>query len=216
MNKRKACLVGLAAGATLLAGCVAQYQNPSTCEQQMRTRLANASLGDLSVTHTAVAYRGKRVVVEGSLARGALPASGVLSSAAVAAVSGEPVVATASASGASASLASTSTGASAPSAAPVTSAAQRGTSASAASGASGAAVAAAASAASAPAPKPVAESKPTTPMALLAVKLGLHKAPRPSVAAECMYDKTGSLTSFRWLSPPVLAKTTPAPDADDE
>jgi|GEM_PF-773765 len=224
MNKRKACLVGLAAGATLLAGCVAQYQNPSACEQQMRARLANASLGDLSVTHTAVAYRGKRVVVEGSLARGALPASGVLSPAAVAAVSGEPAlatVATVGASGvsaASASEASSSTGASAtrgasaPSAAPMTPAAQRSTLASAASGASGAAAATAASAASAPA----AASKPATPMALLAVKLGLHKAPRPSVAAECTYDKTGSLTSFRWLSPAVLAKTTPAPDADDE
>ena len=71
-----------------------------------------------------------------------------------------------------------------------------------------------ASAASAAAP--VAESKPTTPMAVLAVKLGLHKAPRPATAAECTYDKTGSLTSFRWLSPAALAKTTPAPDSDDE
>lgn len=63
---------------------------------------------------------------------------------------------------------------------------------------------------------PVAEAKPTTPMAMLALKLGLHKAPRPSTAAECTYDKTGSLTSFRWLSPGMLAKTTPAPDVDDE
>lgn len=171
MNKRKACLVGLAAGATLLAGCVAQYQNPSACEHEMRTRLANASLGELSVTHTAVAYRGKRVVVEGSLPRGALPASGVLSPSAVAAVTGAPMAASA--------------------------------------------VAPAASAASA-ASAPVAEAKPTTPMAALAVKLGLHKAPLPTAAAECTYDKAGSLTSFRWLSPGALAKTTPAPDADDE
>ncbi len=73
-----------------------------------------------------------------------------------------------------------------------------------------------ASAASAPVAAPVAEAKPTTPMAMLAVKLGLHKAPRPSTAAECTYDKSGSLTSFRWLSPGMLAKTTPAPDGDDE
>ncbi|WP_052409371.1 hypothetical protein [Paraburkholderia oxyphila] len=226
MNKRKACLVGLAAGATLLAGCVAQYQNPSACEHEMRTRLVNASLGQLTVTHTAVAYRGKRVVVEGALARGALPASGVLSPEAVAAVTGAPVAATAGASGvsaASAAVASASTGASAASASSVASSAQHATVASAASGAavasaasaaSGAAVASAASAASAAAP--VAESKPTTPMAALAVKLGLHKAPRPTTAAECTYDKTGSLTSFRWLSPAALAKTTPAPDANDE
>ncbi|HKT98654.1 MAG TPA: hypothetical protein VJS30_19345 [Paraburkholderia sp.] len=214
MNKRKACLAGLAAGATLLAGCVAQYQNPSACEQEMRTRLANASLGELSVTHTAVAYRGKRVVVEGLLARGALPASGVLSPSAVAAVSGEPVVSTVGASGVSAtsaSVASTSTGASAAlgasasSATSATSAARRGALASAASGATAASAAA-----------PIAQSKPTTPMALLAMKLGLHKTPRPAAAAECIYDKTGSLTSFRWLSPAALAKTTPAPDTDDE
>ncbi|WP_322058326.1 hypothetical protein [Paraburkholderia sp. J63] len=204
MNKRKACLVGLAAGATLLAGCVAQYQNPSACEQEMRTRLGNASLGELSVTHTAVSYRGKRVVVEGTLARGALPASGVLSASAASAVSGAPVVSTVGASGAPVAPAST-----------VASTAQHGVPASgvpAVSAASGASAASAASASSAP----VAESKPTTPMAALAVKLGLHKAPPPSTAAECTYDKTGSLLSFRWLSPAALAKTTPAPGADDE
>ncbi|QBQ97929.1 hypothetical protein [Paraburkholderia pallida] len=231
MNKRKVCLVGLAAGATLLAGCVAQYQNPSACEHEMRTRLVNASLGQLTVTHTAVAYRGKRVVVEGALARGALPASGVLSPEAVAAVTGAPGASTAGASGvsaANAAVASASTGASAASAssaqhATVASAASGAAVASAASAASGAAIASAASAASgaavasaASAAAPVAESKPTTPMAVLAVKLGLHKAPRPTTAAECTYDKTGSLTSFRWLSPAALAKTTPAPDASDE
>lgn len=212
MNKRKACLVGLAAGATLLAGCVAQYQNPSACEQEMRTRLGNASLGELSVTHTAVSYRGKRVVVEGTLARGALPASGVLSASAASAVSGAPVISTAGAS-----VAPASTGAVAArdaSASPVASAAQHGASAP-ASGVSAVSAASGASAASA-ASAPVAESKPTTPMAALAVKLGLHKAPPPSTAAECTYDKTGSLLSFRWLSPRALAKTTPAPGADDE
>jgi hypothetical protein len=225
MNKRKACLVGLAAGATLLAGCVAQYQNPSACEQEMRTRLANASLGNLSVTHTAVAYRGKRVVVEGTLERGALPASGVLSATAAAAAAGASGTSVASATGASGETTASGTsgvnatsraaasgapvavqGASAASSASGVSAAQRSALASAASSAS------AASAESAP----VAEAKPTTPMETLAVKLGVHKPPRPSVAVECTYDKTGSLTSFRWLSPAALAKTTPALDADDE
>ncbi|CAB3804492.1 hypothetical protein LMG28688_05989 [Paraburkholderia caffeinitolerans] len=214
MNKRKACLVGLTAGATLLAGCVAQYQNPSECEQEMRTRLASASLGALSVTHTAVAYRGKRVVVEGLLDRGALPASGKLSASAAAAVAGASAT-TASASGASAASASTASMPTATSTANSTAAvAARGASAPLA--ASMVSAASGASAASAPAAAPVAEGKPTTPMAVLAVKLGLHKAPRPSTAAECTYDKTGSLTSFRWLSPGALAKTTPAPEVDDE
>jgi hypothetical protein len=180
MNKRNACLVGLAAGATLLAGCVAQYQNPSACEQEMRARLANASLGQVSVTHTAVAYRGERVVVEGMLERGALPASGVLSTTAAAAAAGTS-----------------------------------GTPAVSASGALAASAAVAAQGASAAAAEAAAEPRPTTPMAALAVKLGLHQAPRPPVAVECTYDKTGSLTSFRWLSPGALAKTTPAPDADE-
>ncbi|CAM2189793.1 Lipoprotein [Paraburkholderia sacchari] len=212
MNKRKACLVGLAAGATLLAGCVAQYQNPSECEREMRTRLSSASLGALSVTHTAVAYRGKRVVVEGLLDRGALPASGGLSASAAAAVAGVPLGAAASASGASAASVSAASMPSSTAISTSTGAAATAHGASAPVAASMVSAASGASAASAP----VAEAKPTTPMAMLALKLGLHKAPRPSTAAECTYDKTGSLTSFRWLSPGMLAKTTPAPDVDDE
>lgn len=67
MITRKVCLVGLAATATLLAGCAAQYRNSSACQQEMRSRLADASHGELTVVHTAVAYRGSRVVVEGHL-----------------------------------------------------------------------------------------------------------------------------------------------------
>ncbi|NLP64309.1 hypothetical protein [Paraburkholderia sacchari] len=212
MNKRKACLVGLAAGATLLAGCVAQYQNPSECEREMRTRLSSASLGALSVTHTAVAYRGKRVVVEGLLDRGALPASGGLSASAAAAVAG----AATSASGASAASVSAASMPTSTATSTSTGAATTARGASAPLAASMVSAASGASAASAPVAAPVAEAKPTTPMAMLAVKLGLHKAPRPSTAAECTYDKSGSLTSFRWLSPGMLAKTTPAPDGDDE
>ncbi|TAM00043.1 MAG: hypothetical protein EPN70_23540 [Paraburkholderia sp.] len=67
MITRKVCLVGLAATTALLAGCATQYRNSSACQQEMRSRLADASHGELSVTHTAVAYRGSRVVVEGHL-----------------------------------------------------------------------------------------------------------------------------------------------------
>ncbi|MFP3800084.1 MULTISPECIES: hypothetical protein [Paraburkholderia] len=173
MNKRNVSLVGLAAGVTLLAGCVAQYQNPGACEQEMRTRLNQASLGELSVTHTAVAYRGERVVIEGHLERGALPASEAVAASAAVAASG----------------------------------------AHAATGASSAAVASAASAASGASSTHAAEAKPSTPVELIARKLGLHKAPPTATAAECTYDHTGSLTSFHWLAPAALAKTTPASDA---
>ncbi|CAM2159141.1 hypothetical protein [Paraburkholderia tropica] len=170
MNKRNVSLVGLAAGVTLLAGCVAQYQNPGACEQEMRTRLNQASLGELSVMHTAVAYRGERVVIEGHLERGALPASEAVAASAAVAASG-------------------------------------------AHAASGASSAAAASAASGASSTHAAEAKPSTPVELIARKLGLHKAPPTATAAECTYDHTGSLTSFHWLAPAALAKTTPASDA---
>ncbi|WP_321876622.1 hypothetical protein [Paraburkholderia bannensis] len=189
MKKRNACLVGLAAGATLLAGCVAQYQNPSACEQEMRSRLAQTSQGELSVTHTAVAYRGQRVVIEGQLKRGALPASGAVAASAASASSAAAVAA------APASAASAASGATAK---------QHATFAAGASAASAVVVASAPQA---------EEPKPTTPIAIIVAKLGLHKAPPPQTAAECVYDHTGALTSFHWLSPAALAKTTPASDA---
>lgn len=190
MKKRNACLVGLAAGATLLAGCVAQYQNPSACEQEMRARLAHESLGDLSVTHTAVAYRGQRVVIEGQLERGILPVAGAPASGAAAA-----------------SAASSASAASAASAASDTTGKPHASFAAGAPAASAAAVASAAKA---------DEPKPATPVAFIAEKLGLHKASRPQTAAECLYDRTGALTSFHWLAPAALAKTTPASDANAE
>ncbi|WP_322071559.1 hypothetical protein [Paraburkholderia bannensis] len=193
MKKRNACLVGLAAGATLLAGCVAQYQNPSACEQEMRSRLAQTSQGELSVTHTAVAYRGQRVVIEGQLKRGALPASGAAAAASAASASSAAAVAAVPASAASA--ASAASGATAK---------QHATFAAGASAASAVVVASAPQA---------EEPKPTTPIAIIVAKLGLHKAPPPQTAAECVYDHTGALTSFHWLSPAALAKTTPASDA---
>lgn len=196
MKKRNACLVGLAAGATLLAGCVAQYQNPSACEQEMRARLAHESLGDLSVTHTAVAYRGQRVVIEGQLERGILPVAGAPASGAAAASAAS-----------SASAASAATAATAASATSDTTGKQHASFAAGAPAASAAAVASAAKA---------NEPKPATPVAFIAEKLGLHKASRPQTAAECLYDRTGVLTSFHWLAPAALAKTTPASDANAE
>jgi hypothetical protein len=187
MKKRNASLVGLAAGVTLLAGCVAQYQNPSACEQEMRARLAHASLGDLSVSHTAVAYRGQRVVIEGQLEHGAAPVEGAAASGAAAASSASAATVASEASGAAAKQHATF--------------------------AAGASTASAATVASAPAAN---EPKPTTPIAILAAKLGLHKAPPPQTAAECTYDRTGALTSFHWLAPAALAKTTPASDAQAE
>lgn len=75
MNTRTACFAGLAAVAMVLAGCAAQYRNSSACEQEMRRRLADASQGELSVAHRAVARGGSRVVVEGHLEKTAGAAS---------------------------------------------------------------------------------------------------------------------------------------------
>ncbi|NIE64008.1 hypothetical protein F3J17_09030 [Burkholderia sp. Ax-1719] len=162
----------------------------------MRARLAHASLGDLSVTHTAVAYRGQRVVIEGQLERGMVP------------------VESAPASGvAAASSASAATAASPASPASSAGAKQHATFAAGASGASAASAVSVTTAASAPQAN---EPKPTTPIAILAARLGLHKAPPPQTAAECTYDRTGALTSFHWLAPAALAKTTPASDAQAE
>jgi hypothetical protein len=108
MNTRKACLAGLAAVAAVLAGCAAQYRNPSACEQEMRHRLADGSQGELSVAHRAVSHRGSRVVVEGTLEKTPGAAAGehaasapVAASAAVNAASA-PVAASAAAKTASA------------------------------------------------------------------------------------------------------------------
>ncbi|WP_043201030.1 hypothetical protein [Paraburkholderia acidipaludis] len=197
MNKRKACFVGLAAVVTLLAGCVAQYRNPSTCEDEMRHRFAEASLGALSVTSSGVSYRGQRVVVEGHFdkpLKPAVEASGASAAFAAEAASGASAVSVASAaSAASGTPAAAALGASSPAAA------------------SGAAVAAAASGASAV----KAEPKPGTPVAALAQKLGIKKPAHTPAAAECLFNESG-LVSFRWLAPPELAKTTPDPHAAED
>jgi hypothetical protein len=139
MNQRNVCIVGLAAVATLLSGCAAQYGNPSACVTEMRSRLDKTSTDQLKITHRATSYRGQRVVIEGQLERASAPA-----------------------------------------------------------------------AASAPAVAPSPQPKPTTPVARLLARFPHTQQKTMPAAAECTFDKSG-MTSFRWLAPPVLAKTTPAP-----
>lgn len=55
--------------------------------------------------------------------------------------------------------------------------------------------------------------KPTTPVGALVAHFSRSGKATP-VAAECTFDESG-LTSFRWLAPAALAKTTPAPAHGD-
>ncbi len=178
------------------------YRNPSACEDAMQSRLAEVSPGNtLSITHSAVSYRGQRVVVEGQLAKPPVAASAAAAAVEASVASGAMAVSAASAAAvaSAASSASSASGALAP----------QGASAPLAT--SGAAVAAAASGASAD----KAEPKPATPVAALAQKLGIKKPTFTQTAAECMFNESG-LVSFRWLAPPAFAKTTPDPNASDD
>jgi hypothetical protein len=139
MNTRTAWFACIAAVAMVLAGCAAQYRNSSACEQEMRRRLVDASQGELSVAHRAVARGGSRVVVEGHLEKAPETA----------AVAAAPAVATPHA---------------------------------------------------------------TTPVDAFVQKLGINKPQVTPAAAECTFDES-ALTSFRWLAPATLAKTTPNPAA---
>ncbi|PVX71991.1 hypothetical protein [Paraburkholderia unamae] len=194
MNKRNACFAGLAAAVTLLAGCAAQYRNTGACEEEMRNRLADTTFGELKVTHSATTYRGARVVIEGQLDHGMAPAEPA--SSAQAARAAQPASAAARAASAQNSGSPESNALAAP-----------------------ANVATVVPGMMAVPTAPVAtqstEAAPTTPIGALAAKLGIKKAVRPAAAAECTFNETG-LSTFRWLAPPVLAKTTPAPDDDSE
>ena len=53
------------------------------------------------------------------------------------------------------------------------------------------------------------------PVAALAAKLGIKKAPVNPTAAECTFNESG-LATFRWLGPAPLAKTTPDPNAESD
>ncbi|WP_114814297.1 hypothetical protein [Paraburkholderia kururiensis] len=183
MKIRTLCVAGLATAVTLTAGCVALYTNPGQCEAVMRERLAETSLGAMSVTHTSVAYRGSRVVVEGELPR---PASASVAASA-------PMVASGAESGAESAEESdeSDAGASAArAAAGRVSAASDVTRASSATGAASA---------------PEAASAPTSGLKAWFASFK-HKPGKP-IAAECTFNESG-LASFRWLAPPELAKTT--------
>jgi len=194
MNKRNACFAGLAAAVTLLAGCAApQYHNPGACEEEMRNRLAKTTLGELKVTHSATTYRGTRVVIEGQLEHGA--ASAVAASSAHAAVAASGAVPASSAAPVSAPQASAVT---APEAVAAVVPGMMAVPSAPAAVATGSA----------------AQDTPTTPVAMLAAKLGIRKHPVTPAAAECIFNESG-LTAFRWLAPAALAKTTPPPNAAD-
>lgn len=188
MNQRNVCIVGLAAVAAVLAGCAAQYRNPSSCVAEMHSRLDETQHGELTVTDRAVSYRGQRVVIEGRLEQAGAPTA---ASAPASAHAQTPATALAGSGTETAPAASAST----------TTVATAATSAS--TSPSGAAHAAAAST---PAQ---AKPHPTTPVGALVAHFA-HPHKTTPVAAECTFGESG-LTSFRWLAPPALAKTTPAP-----
>ncbi|WP_321934942.1 hypothetical protein [Paraburkholderia sp. J8-2] len=190
MNKRNACFAGLAAAVTLLAGCAAQYRNMSTCEEEMRNRLADTTLGDLKVTHSATTYRGARVVIEGQLENGAASAAAAASAPSAASAASAAVSATGQSAQAGPSITAPSVQAGAlpgTISVPTAPVAQDG----------------------------AAGGKPTTPVAALAAKLGIKKAVVTPTAAECTFNESG-LATFRWLAPAPLAKTTPDPNAAND
>jgi hypothetical protein len=102
MNIRLISIVCVASAASLLAACTIATRNAGTCEQLMRSKLAEASSGmssgTLRVSHRGAAIRGSRVVVEGSIdhvasASGTAAAAPLAASAAVATASSEVKVA---------------------------------------------------------------------------------------------------------------------------
>lgn len=213
MNPRNACLAALVAATTLFAGCAAQYRNPNACEEEMRNRLADLSMGDLAVSHSATNWRGARVVVEGSLDNpaAAYAASGAAAASAASGASGASDVVAASAVSSVAAVPASDAAYGAP--------ARRDASTYTSTSASTPAAAALPGVMAVPtAPEAngsTPEAKPTTPVAVLAQKLGLKKPPRTLAAAECTFDESGGIASFRWLTPAKLARTTPDPDADE-
>ncbi len=186
MDTRNQCLIGLVAATTLLAGCMAQYRNQSSCEDLTRQHFAAADTvkGTLKIVHTGVSYQGSRVVVEGQIARDVV--SGASGGAVASAASAAAVASTASMASATSMASDASADSSVPDNARVASA-------------SSAASAAAATTASAPLPASAAKVT--------------HRQVNTPAAAECTFNPSG-LASFRWLAPADLAKTTPDTHAD--
>lgn len=191
-----------------LAGCVVQqYRNPGACEQAMHERLAEVSHAKLSVTHTAVSYQGRRVVIEGQL--GSATPTAAKASAPQAA---SQAAASASAA-ASAVVASGVKGADGVSRAADTKAASTtdAANANATDTTNSDSLDAALAAASTTPPR-----APTTLMGMLFARLSSSPKPRTmATAAECTFNKAG-LATFRWLAPAQLARTTPDMQDDDQ
>lgn len=199
MNKRNASLAALAALSTLLAGCAAPYRNMNACEEEMRNRFAAMPVNDFAVSHSATTYSGARVVVEGSLegtpfADAASEASGAEAASAASGASESSASARGSArrSTSDSTISQPATGL--PGFAGVPTVTKSANSADSADSAS--------------------DAKPTTPVGVIAKKLGISKPKRTPAAAECTFGTGGNIVSFRWLAPRQLAKTTPDPDAD--
>ncbi|TDV16260.1 hypothetical protein [Paraburkholderia caballeronis] len=208
MIKRNASIVGLAAAAALLTGCAAQYRNPASCVAEMRSRLGDTSLGELSVTNRAVSYRGQRVVIEGTLKPAAASATASTGGAAAAkpasAAPGQPASGMADAGAPASGTVSQADGSSgATRAATAAGAASAPASTGSSTTPPAATRAATPAAASQPAP-----AHPTTPIGALVAHFSQPRKTTPT-AAECTFDESG-LTSFRWIAPADLAKTTAA------
>jgi hypothetical protein len=204
LNHRNVLFVGLAAVATVLTGCAAQYRNPGSCVAEMRSRLDETAQQQLKITNRAVSYRGQRVVVEGHFEHGRGPVGAAAGS--VGAGGSVSLAGTAGSSGTTASSDMSAAGGSAQST--VRHAVPDGTTSTANAPVSASAPASVATQADA-ATDAVAEPRPTTPVGALVAHFARPRKTTP-VAAECTFDESG-LTSFRWLAPADLAKTTPAP-----
>lgn len=195
MDTRNQCLIGLVAATTLLAGCMAQYRNQSSCEDLTRQHFAAADTvkGTLKIVHTGVSYQGSRVVVEGQIARDVVTgASGV----AVASAASGAVAASGASAASAAAVASTASATSMASDASADSSVPDNARVASASSASSASAATTASA-----PLPASAAKVT------------HRQVNTPAAAECTFSQSG-LASFRWIAPADLAKTTPDTHAD--
>ena len=179
------------ASVALLAACTAPFRNSDTCEQLMRSKLAETSSPDtLRIAHTGTAIDGSRVVVEGSIEH-------VMTASEVAAAS----------AASAAKLANAPHPASGVRAASGVSVAQGASSASAAAAASRVTAAAASDATAASASLAASASDAAS------LKSAKPKKVNTAAAAECTFHGS-ALSVFSWLAPAKLA--TPAPTAASE
>lgn len=188
----------VAVAAVLIAGCtaVAVYKNGDTCEQAMRSKLADTTTDPLKIVHTGAGIDATRVVVEGTIdhlmSASEVATADAASAAAAAALAAKgPHKRVARAAGASGAL-----GAPGASGAASTTAGGSGEGASAVSVSAGADAASSASAAQVASQK--SGKKP-------------RRMPVPA-GAECTFSGN-DLLAFHWLSPAKLAN--PPVEASD-